>query len=66
MPVRINRVYTRAGDGGETALVGGRRVPVVGTISMDQLTVDLGPEGREDVGEEVVLIGAQNAEPNGY
>ena len=27
MPVRINRVYTRAGDTGETALVGGRRVP---------------------------------------
>jgi cob(I)alamin adenosyltransferase len=27
MPVRITRVYTRAGDRGETALVGGRRVP---------------------------------------
>lgn len=27
MPIRITRVYTRAGDGGETALVGGRRVP---------------------------------------
>ncbi len=27
MPVRINRVYTRAGDDGATALVGGRRVP---------------------------------------
>jgi cob(I)alamin adenosyltransferase len=27
MPVRINRVYTRAGDDGQTALVGGRRVP---------------------------------------
>ncbi len=27
MPVRITRVYTRAGDKGETALVGGRRVP---------------------------------------
>ena len=27
MPVRINRVYTRAGDAGDTALVGGRRVP---------------------------------------
>ena len=25
--VRINRVYTRAGDGGETALAGGQRVP---------------------------------------
>src|SRR5262245_21912351 len=27
MPVRITRVYTRAGDKGDTALVGGRRVP---------------------------------------
>src|SRR5262249_50405711 len=27
MPIRITRVYTRAGDSGETALVGGRRVP---------------------------------------
>lgn len=27
MAIRITRVYTRTGDGGETALVGGRRVP---------------------------------------
>jgi len=27
MPIRITRVYTRTGDGGDTALVGGRRVP---------------------------------------
>ena len=27
MPIRITRVYTRAGDQGETQLVGGRRVP---------------------------------------
>lgn len=27
MPVRITRVYTRTGDTGDTALVGGRRVP---------------------------------------
>jgi cob(I)alamin adenosyltransferase len=27
MPISITRVYTRTGDGGETALVGGRRVP---------------------------------------
>jgi cob(I)alamin adenosyltransferase len=27
MAVRINRVYTRTGDKGETALVGGKRVP---------------------------------------
>src|SRR5512145_1236910 len=27
MAVRINKVYTRTGDRGETALVGGKRVP---------------------------------------
>src|SRR4029450_1099459 len=27
MAIRITRVYTRTGDRGETALVGGRRVP---------------------------------------
>jgi len=27
MAIRITKVYTRAGDGGHTALVGGRRVP---------------------------------------
>jgi cob(I)alamin adenosyltransferase len=27
MPIRITRVYTRAGDDGQTALVGGQRVP---------------------------------------
>ena len=27
MPIRITRVYTRTGDQGQTALVGGRRVP---------------------------------------
>ena len=27
MSIRINRVYTRTGDGGDTQLVGGRRVP---------------------------------------
>src|SRR5215468_6899745 len=27
MTINITRVYTRTGDGGETALVGGRRVP---------------------------------------
>ena len=27
MAVRITKVYTRTGDNGETALVGGKRVP---------------------------------------
>ncbi len=37
--------------------VGGRRVPLVGTVSMDNVTVDLGPQGA-GVGDEAVLIGA--------
>jgi len=47
MPIRITRVYTRTGDDGTTALVGGRRVPkdsariaAYGTI--DELNASLG------------------------
>jgi alanine racemase len=31
-------------------------------VSMDQITVDLGPEATEQVGDEVVLLGAQGDE----
>jgi alanine racemase len=40
-------------------LIGGRRFPVVGTVSMDNITVDLGPDTDAKVGDEVILIGAQ-------
>jgi alanine racemase len=40
-------------------LVGGRRHPVVGTVSMDNLTIDLGPETEIEPGAEAVLIGRQ-------
>ena len=62
VPVGYGDGYARHLSNRADALVGGRRVPVVGTISMDQLTIDLGPEGTEEVGEEVVLIGAQGRE----
>jgi alanine racemase len=62
VPIGYADGYARALSGRAQVLVGGRRVPVVGTISMDQLTVDLGPEGTEGVGEEVVLIGPQGGE----
>lgn len=39
-------------------LHGGRRVPIVGTVCMDQLLVDLG-DGPASEGDEVVLIGRQ-------
>ena len=42
-------------------LVDGRRVPLVGTVSMDNITVDLGDEPVER-GTEAVLIGARGGE----
>jgi alanine racemase len=41
------------------ALVGGRRYPLVGTISMDNVTIDLGPDSEVEPGAEAVLIGPQ-------
>jgi len=62
VPVGYADGYARNLSNRGQALVGGRRVPVVGAISMDQLTVDLGPEARDAVGDEVVLLGTQGSE----
>lgn len=43
--------------GGEV-LIGGSRYPIAGTITMDQLMVDVG-ETTVEVGDEVVLLGRQ-------
>jgi len=40
-------------------LIGGRRHPLVGTVSMDNVTVELGPETEVEPGDEAVLIGSQ-------
>ena len=49
--------YPRHANSGTPVLVGGRRVPLVGRVSMDMLTVDLTelPEAR--IGEQVILWG---------
>jgi alanine racemase len=43
-------------------LIGGERRPLVGTVSMDNLTVDLGAGTDVRVGDEVVLLGSQGGE----
>ncbi|MBL6629451.1 MAG: alanine racemase [Actinomycetota bacterium] len=45
-----------AARGGEV-LIGGRRCPIVGRVTMDQMLVDVG-DAAVAVGDEVVLIGA--------
>jgi alanine racemase len=54
----VRRALTNNAD----VLIGGRRHPLVGTVSMDNITVDLGPATDVAVGDEVVLVGAQGDE----
>ncbi len=49
--------YSRFLPSGTPVLVNGRRAPVVGAISMDLTTVDLGPGATDKVGDRVVLWG---------
>ncbi|WP_028023450.1 alanine racemase [Enterovibrio calviensis] len=49
--------YPRVAPDGTPLMVNGRRVPLVGRVSMDMLTVDLGPDATDRVGDEVILWG---------
>jgi alanine racemase len=42
-------------------LIGGCRYPLVGTVSMDNVTIDLGPSPAGQVGEPVTVIGRSGA-----
>jgi alanine racemase len=48
-------------NGGQV-LIGGRRYPIAGSVTMDQLLVDCGPDADVAVGDVVVLLGRQGAE----
>lgn len=48
-------------DHGGEVLIGGHRCPMAGTVTMDQLMVDVGDQAVA-VGDEVVLIGRQGDE----
>ncbi|MDP9388120.1 MAG: alanine racemase, partial [Actinomycetota bacterium] len=55
-------VPRRLSEVGGEALVGGRRRPLAGTVTMDQVLVDCGPDASVAVGDEVVLLGRQGSE----
>ncbi len=62
MPLGYGDGLRRALSNRGEALIGGRRYPLVGTISMDNATVDLGPETDVTPCVEAVLIGSQGDE----
>lgn len=49
--------YTRQFRDGTPVLINGRRVPLVGRVSMDMMAVDLGPSGTDAVGDIATLWG---------
>jgi alanine racemase len=53
-----NRALSNKGD----VLIGGRRCAVVGRVSMNWITVDVGPDANVKAGDEAVLIGEQGDE----
>jgi len=49
-------------DAGYEVLIGGKRRPLAGMVTMDQIVVDCGDDETVQRGDEVVLLGRQGAE----
>jgi alanine racemase len=62
VPIGYGDGWRRALTNNADVLVSGRRYPLVGTVSMDNITIDLGPRTDVEPGDEVVLIGRQGDE----
>ncbi len=62
IPIGYGDGWRRGLSDGADVLIRGRRHPLVGAISMDNITVALGDDGDVEVGDEVVLIGRQGEE----
>ena len=55
-------VFRNLGLLGQEVLIGGRRCPMVGVVTMDQVMVDVGPDADVRAGDEAVLLGTQGDE----
>ena len=62
VPIGYGDGWRRALSNNADVLIQGTRHPLVGTVSMDNVTVDLGPQTDVEPGAEVVLIGRQGDE----
>jgi alanine racemase len=62
IPLGYGDGVRRALSNNADVLIRGRRHPLVGTVSMDNITVDLGPETEVEPGDDAVLIGRQDDE----
>lgn len=51
--------YPRHAKAGTPVLINGKRYPIVGRVSMDMITVDLGSEHQIVCGDEVIMWGSE-------
>ncbi len=49
--------YPRSAPSGTPVVINGRNVPIAGRVSMDMITIDLGPDCSDKAGDEVILWG---------
>jgi alanine racemase len=62
LPIGYGDGWRRDLTNNADVLVRGRRYPLVGTVSMDNVTIDLGPETDVEPGDRAVLIGDDGGE----
>jgi len=64
LPIGYGDGWRRGLSNNADVLIGGRRYPLVGTVSMDNITVDLGPDARARRLRDAraILIGFQGSE----
>jgi alanine racemase len=62
VPIGYGDGWRRALTNNADVLIRGRRHPLAGAVSMDNVTVALGPDPDVELGDEVVLIGRQGGE----
>jgi alanine racemase len=64
LPIGYGDGWRRGLSNNADVLIAGRRFPLVGTVSMDNITVDLGshPDPQRLLGERAILIGTDGGE----
>jgi len=64
LPIGYGDGWRRGLSNNADVLIGGHRYPLVGTVSMDNITVDLGSDADAErlCGERAILIGFQGSE----
>jgi alanine racemase len=62
LPIGYGDGWRRGLTNNAEVLVGGRRYPLVGTVSMDNITIDLGADTEVGPGDRAVLIGTDGDE----